>query len=143
MKLILHILIVIIASTFTATAQESLKPIELTNADFLTKVMDYKSNPTVWNYLGDKPAIIDFYATWCGPCRNIAPILEELVKEYNGQIVVYKINVDNEQELSATFGIQSLPTLLFVPLEGTPQMSVGALNKEQFKHAIDTILLEK
>lgn len=141
MKSIISTLIIAIATTFAVAAQE--KPIELTNAEFITKVMDYKSNPNEWNYLGDKPAIIDFYASWCGPCRNIAPILEELVKEYNGEIVVYKINVDNEKELSAAFGIQSLPTLLFVPLNDTPQISVGALSKEQFKQAIDTILLGK
>lgn len=143
MRKIFYILIVAIATTLAASAQQTAKPIHLTTAGFLTKVMDYKSNPNQWKYLGNKPAIIDFYADWCGPCRQIAPILEELAKEYNGKIIIYKVNVDKEPELSATFGIQSIPTLLFIPQTGKPQISTGALSKEQFKQAIETVLLVK
>ena len=117
--------------------------IELTKADFLKKVANYESNPSEWKYLGDKPAIIDFYASWCGPCKMIAPILEELAAEYEGQIYIYKINTEKEQELAAAFGIQSIPTLLFVPMEGAPQMAKGAMPKKSFKEAIDQVLLNK
>lgn len=119
------------------------KPKELTKAEFVRKIMNYEENPTEWKYLGDKPAIVDFYASWCGPCRRIAPILEELAKEYDGRIRVYKINTDKERELAAAFGIRSLPTLLFIPMEGMPQMVQGALPKEVFVKAVEEVLLKK
>jgi thioredoxin len=93
--------------------------------------------------LGEKPAIIDFYATWCGPCRSIAPILEELAEEYKDQIVIYKVDTDKEQELSAVFGIRSIPTLIFVPMEGNPTILQGAMSKTNFEKAINEILLVK
>lgn len=117
--------------------------IHLTKEEFLKKVANYESNPNEWKYLGDKPCIIDFYADWCGPCKMIAPILEELAKEYEGQIYVYKINTEEEQELAAAFGIRSIPSLLFVPMEGKPQMATGAMPKNTFKEAIDDVLLNK
>lgn len=117
--------------------------IQLTKADFLTKVADYENNPNSWQYLGDKPAIIDFYADWCRPCRAIAPILEELAEEYNGQIYIYKINTEKEQELASTFGIQSIPSLLFIPMGEQPQMAQGALPKEELKRIIAEILLKE
>lgn len=123
--------------------ENSMKPIELTKADFLTKVADYETNATDWKYLGDKPAIIDFYATWCGPCKAIAPILDELAEKYAGELYIYKIDTDKEQELAAAFGIRSIPTLLFVPMEGQPQMSQGALPKDTFEEVISTVLLNK
>lgn len=116
--------------------------IHLTKNDFLKKVADYETNSNTWKYLGDKPAIIDFYASWCGPCNSIAPILEELATEYKDKIYIYKIDTDKEQELSAVFGIRSIPTLLFVPMEGQPQMSKGAMPKSSLKDAIDKILLK-
>lgn len=119
------------------------KTIHLTKADFLTKVADYEKNPTEWKYLGDKPAIIDFYASWCGPCKMIAPILEELATEYEDDIYIYKIDTEEEQELAAAFGIRSIPTILFVPLEGQPQMAQGAMPKSTFKKAIEEVLLNK
>lgn len=119
------------------------KTIHLTKADFLSKVFDYESNPQEWKYLGDKPAIIDFYASWCGPCKTIAPILEELAGEYDGQIYIYKIDTEKEQELAAAFGIRSIPSLLFIPMEGQPEMAQGALPKSTFKEAIETVLLKK
>ena len=92
-------------------------------------------------FAGDKPAIVDFYATWCGPCRQVAPILEELAKEYDGKIVIYKIDTDKEQGLAAAFGIRSVPTILFIPQQGKPQVAQGALPKEELKKAIDEFLL--
>lgn len=114
--------------------------IELTRAEFLKKVADYENNPNEWKYLGDKPAVIDFYADWCGPCRMVAPVLEELAAEYEGKVVIYKVNVDREQELAALFGIRSIPTFLFIPMEGNPQMSSGAMGKADFKKRIDSLL---
>ncbi len=113
----------------------------LTKADFLAKVANYEQNPTEWKYLGDKPCIIDFYANWCGPCKMIAPILEELSEEYKDQIYIYKVNTEEEEELAAAFGIRSIPSVLFCPKDGTPQMAQGALPKTTFKQAINDVLL--
>lgn len=117
--------------------------IHLTKADFLAKVANFETSPKEWKYLGDKPCIIDFYASWCGPCKTIAPILEELANEYAGQIYIYKINTEEEMELASAFGIQSIPTLLFCPMGEKPQMAQGAMPKEAFKQAIDELLLKK
>ncbi|MDD2286711.1 MAG: thioredoxin [Paludibacter sp.] len=117
--------------------------IKLTKAEFLQKVANYETSPTEWKYLGDKPCIIDFYADWCGPCKAIAPVLEELAKEYDGQIYIYKVDTEKEQELAAAFGIRSIPSLLFCPIGEQPQMAQGALPKETFKKAIDEVLLKK
>ncbi len=118
-----------------------MKTIELTKADFLTKVANFETNSTEWKYLGDRPALIDFYASWCGPCKTLAPILEELAAEYGDSIVIYKINTENEQDLAAAFGIRSIPSLLFVPMSDKPQMSQGAMSKNDLKQAIDSLLL--
>lgn len=123
--------------------EKKMKTIHLTKAEFLAKVANYEANPNEWKYLGDKPAIVDFYADWCGPCKAIAPVLEELAGEYDGQIYIYKINTDKEQELAAAFGIRSIPTLLFIPMNEAPQMAQGALPKSEFKKAIDEVLLKK
>ena len=117
--------------------------IHITKADFLAKVANYEKNPTEWKYLGDKPCIIDFYASWCGPCKTIAPILEDLAKEYEGEIYIYKVNTEEEQELASAFGIRSIPSLLFCPMEGKPQMAQGAMPKDSFKQAINEVLLGK
>ena len=93
-------------------------------------------------YLGDKPAIVDFYASWCGPCRMVAPILEELAGEYEGKIVVYKVNTEKEPDLAAAFGIRSIPSILFIPMSGKPQMLQGAMPKDAFKKAIEEYLLK-
>lgn len=130
-------------SESTVKTENSMKAIHLTKADFLAKVANYEKNPEKWEYLGDKPCLIDFYADWCGPCKAIAPVLEELAKEYDGQIYVYKINTEEEMELASAFGIRSIPSLLFCPKEGSPQMAQGALPKDTLKKAIDEILLNK
>ena len=121
----------------------NMKTIALNKADFLKKVADYENNPETWKYLGDKPALIDFYATWCCPCKALAPVLEELAAEYGDRIYIYKVNTEESQDLAAAFGIRSIPTLLFIPLEGDPQMAVGAMPKATLKANIDRILLGK
>lgn len=127
----------------TTTNNKQMGTIYLTKETFMQKVANFEANPKEWKYLGDKPCIIDFYADWCGPCKAVAPILEELAKTYDGQIYVYKIDTDKEQELAGAFGIRSIPSLLFVPMNDKPQMSVGALPKAQMVEAINTILLGK
>ena len=111
----------------------------LTKETFTEKVFDYQ-NEKEWKFLGDKPAIIDFYADWCGPCKMVSPILDELSKEYEGKVDIYKIDTEQQQELAAAFGIRSIPSILFVPAEGQPQMAMGALPKEAFKQAIEEVL---
>ena len=114
----------------------------LTKDTFKQKVFNFEANKE-WKYEGTKPAIIDFYADWCGPCRMVAPILEELKDEYGDKLEIYKVDTEAERELSAMFGIQSIPSLLFVPVEGQPQMAMGALPLETFRQAIGDVLLIK
>lgn len=116
--------------------------INLTKGGFDRRIANIESLRDGWKFLGDKPALIDFYAPWCGPCKMLSPILEELSDEYAGKIDIYKVNVDNEEELSAIFGIQSVPTLIFIPQNGAPQRSSGALSKLQLIKAFDDILLK-
>ncbi|MBX2989898.1 MAG: thioredoxin [Bacteroidetes bacterium] len=112
----------------------------LTKETFLKKVFDYENNKE-WKFSGELPAIIDFYADWCGPCKMVAPVLEGLSKEYAGKVNIYKVNTEKEQELASVFGIRSIPSILFVPKEGKPQMAMGALPKEAFVEAINTVLM--
>lgn len=112
----------------------------LTKQTFLTKVFDYE-NKQEWEFAGERPCIIDFYADWCAPCRMVAPVLEELAKEYDGKVDIYKIDTEAEQELASVFGIRSIPSILFVPMNDKPQMAQGALPKESFVQAINEILL--
>lgn len=115
---------------------------ELTLESFKNSIMDYEANPNEWKFKGERPAVIDFYAVWCGPCKATAPILESLAKEYDGQVDFYKVDIDKQQELSTMFDIRSIPTLLFIPKEGKPQMQVGAMDHTQLENAIKSILLK-
>lgn len=107
---------------------------------FLTNVFDYE-NSQEWQYKGDKPAIIDLYADWCGPCRMVAPIMKSLAKEYDGKVVIYKVDVDKERELAALFNATSIPLFVFIPMDGEPQLMRGAADKATYKRAIDSFLL--
>jgi len=111
----------------------------LTKQTFLEKVFDYEKNKE-WTFAGHLPCIVDFYADWCGPCKMVAPLLEQLSKEYAGKVDIYKVDTDKEQELAAVFGIRSIPSILFVPKEGKPQMAMGALPKESLVSAITEVL---
>ena len=115
--------------------------VHLTAKDFKGKVFNYKKGKE-WKYEGTLPAIVDFYADWCQPCKMVAPVLEDLAREYAGQIMIYKVNTEEEQELASVFGIQSIPTLLFIPKEGQPQAAMGALPKQTFEQAIKDVLLK-
>ena len=138
----------LVAETSAAgkSSGEAAGTVKLTKQDFLEKVMNYEKNQTEWVYEGDKPALIDFYADWCGPCKIAAPILEELAKEYEGKIHIYKVDTQKEGELASVFGIQSIPAFLFVPQKGKPTMSNGIAQtpeatKEMFRQMIDELLL--
>lgn len=124
----------------TAKEKPTTKVVHITKADFLKKVYDFEKNPDEWKYLGSQPAIVDFYADWCGPCRQLSPVLDELAKEYSGKLTIYKVNVDNERGLATFFGIRSIPTLLFIPMKGKPQRSLGALSKTELKGIIKDVL---
>jgi thioredoxin 1 len=113
----------------------------LTKDTFMIKVFDFEKNKD-WSFAGELPCLIDFYADWCGPCKMVAPILEELAEEYKGKINIYKVDTEDQQELAGVFGIRSIPSLLFCPKDGAPQMAMGALPKDTFKKAIEDILLK-
>jgi thioredoxin 1 len=112
----------------------------LTTEEFKNKVFNYTVNKE-WKYSGELPAIIDFYADWCGPCKMVAPILQEIAKDYQGKLIVYKVDTESERELASAFGISSIPTLLFVPMTGQPQAAMGALPRQSFDKAIKDVLL--
>lgn len=114
--------------------------VPMTNETFKKLVFNYDKNKE-WKFEGNKPAIIDFYADWCPPCRQLSPLVEEIAKEYEGRIDVYKVDTDKEKTLAQALGITNLPTLLFIPAEGKPQMTMGALPKDNLVKAINEILL--
>lgn len=118
------------------------KVIHIGKTEFVEKIYDYEKNPDKWIYNGKKPAIVDFYADWCGPCRMLSPTLESLAQKYKDKIIIYKVNTDKERELAAAFGITSLPTLLFIPMDKMPQVAQGALPKEDLEKAINDFLLK-
>jgi thioredoxin 1 len=128
-------------------AMKDSEPIHLTKQMFLDKIMDYETNKTEWVYKGELPGIVDFYADWCKPCKITSPILDELAREYAGKIQIYKVNIDQEKELASVFGVQSIPTFLFIPAKGNPTMSAGIAQtpeetKAMFKKQIEEILLK-
>jgi thioredoxin len=123
-------------------------PVHINKAQFLDLVMNYEKNTEKWVFEGDKPCLVDFYADWCGPCRISSPILEDLAKQYAGKIIIYKVDIDDEQELAAVFGIQSIPSFLFCPVDGEPTMSAGIANsaaatRQMFIQQIEQLLLKK
>ena len=145
MKKTILIAIAILAFGFAANAQEKKeesKVKHLTYTEFLKKVWDFEKDPNTFNYKGKLPAIIDFYADWCGPCRRVAPIMEKLAEEYDGKLLVYKVNVDQEKGLSTAFQVKSIPTVLFIPMEGQPLMQVGALPEEGYRKVVTEQLLK-
>ncbi len=119
------------------------KVVYLNKATFIEKVWDYEKHPDDWVYKGSLPCIVDFYADWCAPCRRIAPILDELAKEYAGQIIIYKIDTDKERELASVFQVRGIPSILYVPMQGKPQMQSGAFPKDRYQEMINTIVLQK
>lgn len=116
--------------------------IHLKKADFIKRVADVDNNSGKFKFLGNKPALIDFYAEWCGPCRMLSPVIEDLSDDFAGKVDVYKVNVDEEEDLARVFGIRSVPTLIFVPMSGALQRTQGAMGKSQLKEAIENILLK-
>ena len=114
----------------------------LTLETFKNKVFDFEKNKD-WKFEGERPAVVDFYADWCGPCKMVAPILEELATEYDGKVDIYKVNTEEQSELSSVFGIQSIPSILFIPKDGQPQMAQGALPKDTFKQAFSDVFQVK
>ncbi len=115
----------------------------LTTAEFKKMVMDYDLHPQEWVFEGNRPAIVDFYATWCGPCKMTAPIVEELAKEYNGKIDFYKVDINKEPEIADAFGIQSIPTFLFISVKGNPTIRMGAMQKEDLEKIIKSVLVKE
>jgi len=145
MKKSILITMLILAVGITANAQEKKtesKVKHLTYKEFLNKVWDFEKDPNTFIYKGKLPAIVDFYADWCGPCRRVAPIMEKLAEEYDGQLLVYKVNTDQERELAAAFQVRSIPMVLFIPKEGQPSMQVGALSEEGYRKVIVEQLLK-
>lgn len=146
MKKTILIAIAILAFGLSANAQEE-KKVEskvkhLTYREFLSKVWNFESSPNTFVYKGDLPAIVDFYADWCGPCRRVAPIMEKLAEEYDGKLLIYKVNTQNESGLASAFQIRSIPTVLFIPMEGQPMMQVGALPEEGYRQVIEQHLVK-
>jgi len=133
--------IILLVTLFSTLANAQTK--HLTKAEFLKKVANYETNPNKWTYLGQRPCLIDFYTTWCGPCKRLAPVLEELALEYAGKIDIYKVDTEKEPELAAAFSVRSIPTLLFCPMGENPQIAQGALQKDALIDIFDTVLLKK
>ena len=142
MKKIIFLVIVLITILPLFSEETLSKPEHLTFETFKEKVFDFEASKE-WKFKGEIPAIIDFYADWCGPCKLVAPIMEELAKEYDGKVKIYKIDTEVERELAGMFGIKSIPSILFIPVEGQPQMTTGALPKENFVQIIEEVLKVK
>ncbi len=114
--------------------------ISLTKKDFLKRVLDYETDPDKWKFLGTKPVIVDFYAQWCGPCKALSPLLEDLSEEYKGKVDFYKVDVDKEEELAGVFRVMSIPTLLLIPQNSKPKVMIGATSKDKLRENINSIL---
>jgi len=126
----------------TQVSDGDIKPIYLTTADFKKKIWDYDANPQEFVYQGELPCVIDFYADWCKPCKIVAPIMDDLADYYNGKVIIYKVNTDKERELASVFQVNSIPSILFAPMNGKPAMQPGALGKEDYIKIIDEFVLK-
>ena len=145
MKKSIIIAIILTIACVTAYAQEKQtesKVKHLTYSGFLKKVWNFESNPTTFIYKGDVPAVIDFYADWCGPCRRVAPIMEQMAEDYEGKLLVYKVNVSEEKDLAAVFQVRSIPMVLFIPVKGMPYKQVGALPEQNYREVVEEQLLK-
>jgi thioredoxin len=145
MKKTLLLAMTLLTVALSAQAQgktDASKVKHLTYKEFIKKVWDFETHPNTFEYKGKLPAVIDFYADWCGPCRKVAPIMEQLAKEYDGKLLVYKINVDNEKELAAAFQVRSIPMVLFIPMKGKPMVQVGAMQEAGYKKVIEEHLIQ-
>lgn len=143
-KALLIALFLMIAGT-TANAQDNnnaSKVIHLTYKEFLSKIWDFEKHPNEFVYKGKTAAVVDFYADWCGPCRKVGPIMEKLAATYDGQLAIYKVNVDQEKDLAAAFQVRSIPAVLFIPLKEQPMMQVGAMSEASYKKVIEEHLLK-
>jgi thioredoxin 1 len=141
---VLIVFVLSIHSTFGAEGEI----LKIDKAQFKALIMDYEKNPAIWKYTGKLPCIVDFYADWCGPCKTASPILDELARKYKGQIVVYKVNTDQERELATAFGISGIPAFLWVPQNGKPSMTSGIsktaeATKEEFEKMIQDLIHKK
>ena len=139
---ILTLFCIAFSANIFAQGKEETKVINLTYNEFIKKVWNFEKSPETFQYEGKLPCVVDFYATWCGPCRKVSPIMERIAKEYEGMLIVYKIDVDKEPKLASTFSVRSIPTVLFIPKEGQPMKQVGALSEQQYKQIIENNLLE-
>ncbi len=141
----LLIILVFIIIPFDAEAQKDSthNVIYLNKSEFLQKIYNYEQNRGFWKYEGDKPCIVDFYASWCMPCRKLSPILEQVAEQFKDSIIIYKIDIDKDKELAADFGISSIPVLWFIPLDAQPQLARGLLPKEIIIQAVNELLLNK
>ena len=145
MKKSILIAMAVMVFGLTVNAQEEKKESKvqhLTYKEFLKKVWDFEKSPNTFVYKGKLPAIVDFYADWCGPCRRVAPIMEKLAEESDGKLLIYKVNTQNEAGLASAFQIRSIPTVLFIPMEGQPMMQVGALPEEGYRQVIEQHLVK-
>lgn len=143
MKKTLIFSILLAMANVTALAQEQETKVQhITYQDFIKYIWDFEKNPESFVFKGKTPVIIDFYAHWCGPCRRVAPIMEKLAGEYDGKLTIYKVNVDEEKALAAAFQVRSIPTMLFIPLEGQPMMATGAYPEQEYRKIIEEKLLK-
>lgn len=136
---------ILITACITACAQEEKtesKVKHLTYKEFIKEIWDFEKDPNTFVYKGKLPAIVDFYADWCGPCRRVAPIMEKLAEEYDSRLLVYKVNTDQERGLATTFQVRSIPMVLFIPMEGKPMMQVGAMQEQEYKKIVEEQLLK-
>ena len=141
-SIILALICIAFSANIFAQEKGETKVIDLTYNEFIEKVWNFENDPNTFKYEGKLPCVVDFFATWCGPCRKVSPIMEKIAKEYDGMLTVYKIDVDKEPKLAATFEVRNIPTVLFIPKEGQPMKQVGALSEQQYKQIIENNLLK-